>query len=88
MEIFDCSHNEFFISGHTVNSFLNQNSLEVVGELQDSIAQGLAEIFTDLINNVYSKMPTDLWLLTDEQYAQVEAAENATESTDDVIVDS
>lgn len=76
------------VSGHTVNSFLNQNSLEVVGELQDSIAQGLAEIFTDLINNVYSKMPTDLWLLTDEQYAKVEATEEANTSTDDVTVES
>lgn len=61
------------ILGHTVNSFLNQNAVEVVGELQDSIAHGLAEIFTDLVNNVYSKMPTDLWLLTDEQYEKLQA---------------
>lgn len=46
--------------------------MEVVTELQDSIAIGLAEIFTDLINNVYSKMPTDLWLLTDEQYKKMQ----------------
>lgn len=57
-----------------MNSFLNQNAVEVVGELQDSIASGLAEIFTDLVNNVYSKMPTDLWLLTDEQYAKLEGS--------------
>lgn len=50
--------------------------MEVIGELQDSIAFGLAEIFTDLINNVYSKMPTDLWLVTDEQYQKIQEDEN------------
>lgn len=71
-----------YFAGHTVNSFLNQNSLEVVGELQDSIAQGLAEIFMDLVNNVYSKMPTDLWLLTDEQYAKQESSSKTKRQAD------
>lgn len=69
------------VVGHTVNTFLNQNAVEVVGELQDSIANGLAEIFMDLINNVYSKMPTDLWLLTDEQYAKLEGSTTTTRSS-------
>lgn len=58
---------------------MNQNALEVIGELQDSIAFGLAEIFTDLINNVYSKMPTDLWLVTDEQYKKLQENDEKSE---------
>lgn len=45
----------------------------------------------DLVNNVYSKMPTDLWLLTDEQYAKLEATEKTKRSTDtqeDMIIES
>ncbi|RZB45738.1 JHBP domain containing protein, partial [Asbolus verrucosus] len=58
------------ILGQTVNQFINQNALEIVGELEDSIGESLAAIFTDIMNNVYTKMPTDLWLLSDEQYEQ------------------
>ncbi|GLV39172.1 uncharacterized protein CBL_06223 [Carabus blaptoides fortunei] len=49
------------ILGTTVNNFLNKNALEVVGELSDNIGESLAEIFTDLMNNIFCKIPTDLW---------------------------
>lgn len=47
---------------------MNNNALEIIGELEDNISDSLAKIFTDVINNVYTKMPTDLWLLGDEEY--------------------
>ncbi|XP_025834607.1 uncharacterized protein LOC108734142, partial [Agrilus planipennis] len=51
------------VLGQTVNSFLNKNSAEVISELSESIGDSLAIIFTDLMNEVFSKIPTDLWLL-------------------------
>ncbi|XP_066257274.1 protein takeout-like [Euwallacea similis] len=60
------------ILGHTVNAFINQNGLEIVGELEESIADSLARIFTKLLNNVFVKIPTDLWLLSDQKYAEYE----------------
>lgn len=57
-----------YFLGQTVNQFINNNALEIIGELEDNISESLAKIFTDVINNVYTKMPTDLWLLSDEEY--------------------
>lgn len=51
-----------------MNAFINQNALEIVKELEDSIGESLAEVFTDIMNNVYIKMPVDLWLLSDEEF--------------------
>jgi len=51
-----------------VNAYINQNGLEIVSELEESIAGSLATIFTELINNVFTKIPTDLWLLDDATY--------------------
>lgn len=45
-----------------MNNFLNQNSIEVITELEENIGENLAVIFTDLINNVFMKIPTELWL--------------------------
>lgn len=72
--------------GNTVNGFLNQNALEVVTELQDSIGEGLAEIFMDLVNNVYSKMPTDLWLVDEEQYKKLIESEKKEKENKEVMV--
>jgi hypothetical protein len=58
------------VLGQTVNQFINQNALEIIGELKDNIGESLAGIFTDIINNIYTKIPTDLWLLADEQYEE------------------
>ncbi|CAG9771957.1 unnamed protein product [Ceutorhynchus assimilis] len=58
------------ILGQTVNSFINHNGLEIVSELEESISTSLAEIFKKLLNNVFMKIPTDLWYLTDEQYKE------------------
>ena len=51
-----------------MNQFMNQNAVEIIGELSDSIGESLAGIFTDVMNNIYTKIPMDLWLLSDEDY--------------------
>ncbi|CAH0558253.1 unnamed protein product [Brassicogethes aeneus] len=56
------------ILGKTVNSFINQNAVEIIDELEDSIGGSLAIIFRDLMNNIFTKIPTDLWLLSDAEY--------------------
>jgi len=47
----------------SINSFLNQNGNEVISELRPDLESGLADIFHGLWNNVFSKMPTKLWLI-------------------------
>lgn len=47
----------------SINAFLNQNGNEVIAELRPDLELGLADIFHGLWNNVFSKMPTKLWLL-------------------------
>jgi len=47
----------------SINSFLNQNGKEVIAELRPDLELGLADIFHGLWNNVFSKMPTKLWLV-------------------------
>ena len=47
----------------SINSFLNQNAKEVISELRPDLERGLADIFHGLWNNVFSKMPTKLWLV-------------------------
>lgn len=51
------------VLGASLNMFLNQNAKEVISELRSDLEYGLADIFTGLWNNVFSKMPTKLWLL-------------------------
>lgn len=51
------------VLGSSVNTFLNQNSNEVISELRADLESGLEEIFTGLWNNVFSKMPIKLWLV-------------------------
>lgn len=51
-----------------MNAFINQNAIEIINELGDSIGSSLAIIFKELMNNIFTKIPTDLWYLTDEEY--------------------
>lgn len=51
------------ILGASINSFLNQNSDEIIKELRPDLEAGLAETFKGLWNDVFSKIPTKLWLL-------------------------
>ncbi|KAH1023698.1 protein takeout [Dendroctonus ponderosae] len=67
---FDHLFNGNEILGRTVNAFINQNGLEIIAELEESIANSLAQIFKKLMNNVFVKMPTDLWYLDEEQFAE------------------
>lgn len=50
------------VLGSSLNMFLNQNANEVISELRPDLEKGLADIFTGLWNNVFSKMPIKLWL--------------------------
>lgn len=59
---FDNLFNGNKVLGLTMNNFLNQNAIEVIGELEDNIGSSLAGIFLQLINNIFSKIPLDLWL--------------------------
>lgn len=43
--------------------FLNQNSKEILGELQEDLEGGLGEIFMGIWNSVYNKMPIKYWLV-------------------------
>lgn len=56
-----------------MNAFLNQNALEVISELEESIGESLAQIFKNIMNNVFSKIPTDLWLLTEEGFQKYQS---------------
>ncbi|XP_050310038.1 protein takeout-like [Anthonomus grandis grandis] len=69
---FDNLFNGNKVLGHTVNSFINQNGLEIVAELEENLGNSLALIFMKLINNIFTKIPIDLWYLSDEQYKQYE----------------
>lgn len=57
----------FFIQfvGRTVNTFLNQNALEVVSDLKENIGENLSTIFKQIMNDAFSHMPTKLWLQDD-----------------------
>uniref|UniRef100_A0A1Y1KR62 Hemolymph juvenile hormone binding protein n=1 Tax=Photinus pyralis TaxID=7054 RepID=A0A1Y1KR62_PHOPY len=55
------------VLGQTLNSFLNQNSNEIITDLSESIGQSLGDILKELMNEVFSKIPTDLWLLEDDE---------------------
>lgn len=50
------------VLGASLNMFLNQNAKEVISELRSDLEYGLADIFTGLWNNVFSKLPIKLWL--------------------------
>lgn len=43
--------------------FINQNSKEIFDELKEGIEYGLADIFIELWNNVFNKIPLKLWLV-------------------------
>lgn len=51
------------VLGASLNMFLNQNAKEVITELRPDLERGLANIFTGLWNNVFSKLPNKLWLV-------------------------
>lgn len=45
------------------NMFLNQNSNEILDELKEGIEHGLDDIFVELWNNVFNKIPLKFWLV-------------------------
>lgn len=49
-------------AGVTVNKFLNEHGLEIVQELEETVGESLSEIFLDITNNLFTKIPTELWL--------------------------
>ncbi|XP_050540297.1 uncharacterized protein LOC126904935 [Daktulosphaira vitifoliae] len=53
------------VLGRTVNTFLNQNSLQVVEDLKENIGENLSVIFKKIMNDAFSHIPTKLWLLDD-----------------------
>ncbi|KAE8747576.1 hypothetical protein FOCC_FOCC005736 [Frankliniella occidentalis] len=45
--------------GSTMNHFLNENSAEVLKELKPAISDGFGEVFKQIANRVFSKVPLD-----------------------------
>lgn len=45
--------------GSTMNTFLNENSHEVLKELKPAISDGFGEVFKQISNRVFSKVPLD-----------------------------
>lgn len=45
--------------GNTMNTFLNQNSDEVLKELKPAISDGFGAVFKEISNRVFSKLPLD-----------------------------
>jgi Haemolymph juvenile hormone binding protein (JHBP) len=43
--------------------FMNQNSKEILAELQEDLEVGLADIFAGIWNSVYNKLPVKYWLV-------------------------
>ncbi|XKL60772.1 hypothetical protein PGB90_007829 [Kerria lacca] len=53
------------VLGRTVNTFLNENSKEVVNELKENIGESLSGVFKKIMNDAFSHIPTKLWLIDD-----------------------
>ncbi|KAK3908171.1 Protein takeout [Frankliniella fusca] len=45
--------------GNSMNTFLNENSAEVLKELKPAISEGFGEVFRQIANRVFSKVPLD-----------------------------
>ncbi|XP_075236431.1 protein takeout-like [Lycorma delicatula] len=54
------------VLGHTVNTFINKNSLEIIDELKDNIGESLALVFKKIMNDSFGRIPTKFWLPEDE----------------------
>jgi hypothetical protein len=46
-----------------LNAFINRNALDVVSELKEPLGQSFSVVFKDIMNNAFSHIPIDLWLL-------------------------
>ncbi|KAL4120367.1 hypothetical protein QTP88_013074 [Uroleucon formosanum] len=62
---FDNLFNGNKVLGRTVNTFLNQNALEVVNGLKENIGENLSTIFKQIMNDAFSHIPIKLWLQDD-----------------------
>lgn len=54
-----------FVTGHTVNTFLNKNALEVVEELKENIGESLSVVFKKIMNDSFGRIPTKYWIPED-----------------------
>jgi hypothetical protein len=46
-----------------MNAFVNKNALEIVKELKEPLGESFSVAFKDIMNNMLSHMPLDIWLL-------------------------
>lgn len=51
------------VSGRTMNAFVNKNALEIVRELKEPLGESFSVAFKDIMNNMLSHLPLDIWLL-------------------------
>jgi len=59
---FDNLFNGNKVLAASFSMFLNQNSKEILNELQTDLEGGLSEIFIGVWNGVFTKLPLSLWL--------------------------
>lgn len=60
---FDNLFNGNEVLGRTLNAFVNRNALDVVNELKEPLGESFSLVFKDIMNNAFSHMPIDIWLL-------------------------
>ncbi|XP_023709316.2 protein takeout [Cryptotermes secundus] len=62
---FDNLFNGNKVLGRTMNAFVNKNALEIVRELKEPLGESFSVAFKDIMNNMLSHLPLDIWLLGD-----------------------
>lgn len=53
---------EFYVTGHTMNLFLNKHALEIIDELKENIGESLSVVFKKIMNEGFGRIPTKFWL--------------------------
>lgn len=53
------------VLGEAINQFLNQNANELVHEMRPAASQSIAKLFMNILDQGFSHIPIDDWLLDD-----------------------
>lgn len=52
-----------FYLGEAINQFLNTNANELVQEMRPAASQSIAKLFKNILNQAFSSIPMNQWLL-------------------------
>jgi len=53
---------DYFVSGRTVNMFLNKNAVEVLSELRPDLQDALGDVFLPIMRRAFGQIPLRFWL--------------------------